>query len=161
MIPASYVQIAARSIAIFEGCERRIAGTNQVVPYPDPAHGWKVPTIGFGEVCKSTDGPYTIEECWLRLYARIASEYGKPVWEECEPARRSEWIFAACTSFTWNLGVTAFKSSGMLRALNRGEWQAAAANCRLWCLAGNQPLAGLKRRRGIEANMLLAGSRAL
>jgi GH24 family phage-related lysozyme (muramidase) len=159
MIPAEYIGAAAKVIAAFEGCERRQPGTNLVVPYPDPAHGWRVPTIGFGEVCKVSDGPYTIEQCWERLFARIANEYGAAAWEG--PMQASPLIFAAVTSFTWNLGIAAFKGSGMRAALMRGDYAGAASNCRKWVFAGNKRLLGLVRRRDLEARMLLAGSRTL
>lgn len=154
ILPEAHVKVAAALIAPFEGCERRVKGTDKVVPYPDPVHGWKVPTVGYGVVCKQTDGPFTMDECQAMLLGKIDREYGPPVIAAVPWLIDDAPRFAACVSFAWNLGIGNFKASGMCAALKRRDYAAAAANCRKWVYAGGKVLPGLVRRRNAEAALI-------
>lgn len=63
--------------------------------------------------------------------------------------------FDALASFVYNVGVGAFRSSTLLRLLNAGKRQAAAAEFDRWTRAGGRVLPGLVRRRDAEQALFL------
>ena len=58
--------------------------------------------------------------------------------------------FDALTSFTFNLGEGNLARSTLLKLLNQKNYQAAAAQFPVWCMAGGQALKGLRDRRAAE-----------
>lgn len=64
--------------------------------------------------------------------------------------------FSALVSFTFNVGVYAFKNSTLRRVLNQGNYQEAARQFLRWDKAGGKTLAGLTRRRQAERNLFLS-----
>ena len=67
--------------------------------------------------------------------------------------------FDALVDFTFNLGAGRLAKSTLLRCLNAGRYDAAAAQLLLWDLAGGEVNLGLKARR--EAELRLWKSAAL
>ncbi|MGD1899289.1 MAG: lysozyme [Phormidesmis sp.] len=63
--------------------------------------------------------------------------------------------FSALASFTYNVGPGAFRSSTLLRKLNRGDIRGAADEFPRWNKAGGRVLAGLTRRRNAERLLFL------
>jgi lysozyme len=61
--------------------------------------------------------------------------------------------FDALVDFTFNLGAGNLEHSTLLRLLNAGNFQGAAAEFDKWDRAGGQVLAGLLRRRQAELGM--------
>lgn len=59
--------------------------------------------------------------------------------------------FAALVSFTFNCGGSALRKSTLLRKLNTGDYDGAAAGFAAWNKAGGKVLPGLTRRRAAEA----------
>lgn len=57
---------------------------------------------------------------------------------------------AALVSFAYNLGSNSLAQSTLLRCLNRGNYQDAAAEFEKWSKAGGVVVAGLLRRRKAE-----------
>jgi lysozyme len=74
-----------------------------------------------------------------------------------------EHIVDACTSFTYNLGLTNFLESTFLKSLNKGDLQAGAAEIKWWNKARDprtgekRVLGGLRARRESEADLILNG----
>jgi lysozyme len=64
---------------------------------------------------------------------------------------------AAYTSFVYNVGPAAFKSSTLLRVLNNGDRVAACNQLSRWVYAGGRKLKGLERRRETERKLCLSG----
>lgn len=58
--------------------------------------------------------------------------------------------YDALTSFIYNVGETAFRRSTMLKLLNAGDYEGAAAQFPRWNRGGGRVLAGLTRRRDAE-----------
>jgi lysozyme len=58
--------------------------------------------------------------------------------------------FDALCDFAFNAGCGALAGSTLLRLLNQGDYQGAAAQFDLWDHAGGQVVAGLLRRRQAE-----------
>lgn len=59
--------------------------------------------------------------------------------------------YGALVSFTFNLGPSNFLKSTLLKKLNNGDYEGAAAEFARWNRAGGQVLKGLTRRRAAEA----------
>jgi GH24 family phage-related lysozyme (muramidase) len=68
-----------------------------------------------------------------------------------QPLRQSS--FDALVSFVYNVGEGAFTGSTLLRVLNRGDWALVPAQFHRWTHAGGKVVAGLVKRRRLEANM--------
>jgi lysozyme len=58
--------------------------------------------------------------------------------------------FDALCDFVFNLGAGRLRDSTLLRLLNQGRYQDAAAQFRFWVMAGGKPLPGLVTRRAAE-----------
>ncbi|MDW8136260.1 MAG: lysozyme [Thermodesulfobacterium sp.] len=67
------------------------------------------------------------------------------------------YMFDALLSFTFNVGVYAFKASTLRRKVNAKEWQEAADQFLRWVYAGGRKLPGLVRRRQEERKLFLLG----
>lgn len=124
--------------------------------YPDPAHGWKVPTIGYGHTDAAGSPKYASSKS-LKLTEAEASEILRRDIQryEADVARLvkvplNENQNAALVSFTYNLGAGNLGSSTLLRKLNAGDYAGAAAEFPRWNRAGGKVLKGLVRRRAAE-----------
>jgi lysozyme len=129
------------------------------LPYQDLTGVW---TIGYGSIWVNGDGqtPVTattpaISEAtacvWLANEMRVGVEALQA--EVGVPLTTGER--AALEDFIFNLGVGNFRSSTLLRDLNSGNFEAAAAQIDLWDHAGGKVVAGLLRRRQAETNLFL------
>ncbi|MGP4772512.1 lysozyme [Acinetobacter sp. PFS20] len=63
--------------------------------------------------------------------------------------------FDALVSLTYNIGSSAFKSSTLLKKLNKRDYQGAADQFTLWNKAKGKILDGLTRRRAAERALFL------
>lgn len=61
--------------------------------------------------------------------------------------------FAALCSFIFNVGVTSFKNSTMLKKLNAGDYDGAASEFLRWNKAGGEIVPGLTQRRMAEMTL--------
>jgi len=64
--------------------------------------------------------------------------------------------FSALVSFTFNLGAGSLRGSTLLRCVNAGDMDAAAAEFPKWCHSQGQILAGLVTRRDAEQALFLS-----
>ena len=129
--------------------------------YPDPAHGWAVPTIGIGHT--SAAGPpkvymglriteaeaYDILERDLVQYANVVKKAVKVPLTENQ--------FGALVSFCFNLGPSNLLRSTLIKKLNAGDYEGAANEFGKWNRAGGKVLKGLTRRRAAEAELFRSG----
>ncbi len=119
--------------------------------YLDPVG---VVTIGFGFIRGVKMGDkMTLAEARDRLRLEIV-EYEQGVLAAC-PRQPNQNQFDAFVCFAFNVGVAGFKKSSVLKAHNRGDYQAAARAFGLWNRAGGRVFAGLTRRRAAEAALYL------
>ena len=72
----------------------------------------------------------------------------------------SDAHFSALVCFAYNVGLGNFKSSGVLAAVNRRDFDMVPRRLALWNKAGGQVLPGLVKRRAAEAALFLAESKA-
>lgn len=63
--------------------------------------------------------------------------------------------FGACVSLAYNIGPNAFAKSTVLRELNAGRKDSAAAAFRMWNKAGGEVIQGLVNRREAEIKLFL------
>ena len=63
--------------------------------------------------------------------------------------------FDALVSLTYNIGETAFKKSTLLAKLNKGDFNGAADQFKVWNIGGGRVLKGLVRRRAAERELFL------
>jgi lysozyme len=61
--------------------------------------------------------------------------------------------FDACLAFSYNVGVSAFIKSTLLRLLNAGDFPGAADEFPKWNKAGGRVVPGLAKRRAAEQAM--------
>lgn len=65
--------------------------------------------------------------------------------------------FDALVSFVFNIGVSAFRGSTLLRLLNNEDYTAAAGQFQRWNKQSGKVLQGLVRRRKAEQDLFLKG----
>ena len=65
--------------------------------------------------------------------------------------RLTPWQFDAVTSFSFNVGASAFGGSTMLKKINKGDFEGAALEFHRWNKANGKVLDGLVRRRASGA----------
>lgn len=120
--------------------------------YLCPAGVW---TIGFGFTEDVKEGDFiTRSDAQLRMGHELV-KYERGVMMACK-AQVNQNMFDALVSFAFNVGVAGMTSSSVVKALNRGDTQAAARAFSLWNKAGGKVFAGLTRRRAAEAALFLA-----
>lgn len=112
-----------------EGCE--------LLAYPDPATGGAPWTIGYGH----TQGVYE----GLKITQETADNWLLKDLELCEKEVRALVKIpvninqlAALTSFSFNLGAAALANSTLLKKLNSGDYQGAAAQFVAWDKANGE-----------------------
>lgn len=125
--------------------------------YRCPAGVW---TVGFGHTSEA--GPPAVrpglqvsEEEAQRILAadvqHVADHVAPLLAREVSAAQ-----FSALVSFAYNVGVPAFRSSSVLKAVNAGRFAEVPARLKLWVKAGGRVLPGLERRRAAEAELFLS-----
>lgn len=126
----------------FEGC--------RLVAYQDQVGVW---TIGYGHTGSGVVSGLSItqdqaEDLLTSDVAASAAYVNAAVTVELQQNE-----FDALVDFVFNLGRGAFAGSTLLKNLNAGQFDAAAAQFDLWDHAGGQVVAGLLRRRQAEQAM--------
>jgi lysozyme len=121
-------------------------------PYWDP--DGRVWTRGYGET--EGIGPHSPrisqKAAQARLQHLVESRYEPAIRRLGTELTQNQWD--ALCSFVWNLGTGIF--TGQLRAaLQEHQWEHAAEQMRQYDHAGGVVLAGLQRRREIEARLFL------
>ena len=125
--------------------------------YPDPAHGWSVPTTCYGHT-DAAGTPYfaaTKDKVFSKLEGRqILAKDLRDVEATVRNAVRvsvNENQIGALVSFTFNLGEGNFQKSTLLKKVNAGMFAEAALEFAKWNKAKGKVLKGLTRRRAAEA----------
>lgn len=119
--------------------------------YRDVVGVW---TIGYGSTKNVKEGDtITREEAEARLRNELV-EYEQHVTAACHVAPNQNQ-FDALVSFCFNVGPGNLRKSSVIKAHNRGDFQAAARAFALWNKAGGKVWPGLTRRRAAEAALYL------
>ena len=145
---------AAASIAIAIPLIGKWEGVS-TTPYYDIGG---VLTVCYGETVnvKKSD-VYTKTECEQMLADRVPDYYNgamQHVTYEDVPVQ----IQAAITSFSYNVGVNAFKNSTLLRKLNKGDFVGACMELDRWVYDNGKVIKGLANRRKEEKALCFEGA---
>ena len=150
MHPQSISAQGINLVKKFEGLHR-VQPDGMVSSYRCPANRY---TCGFGATRGVRSGTkWTKEYCEQRLIEDL-NEHGKAVKRHVN-VPLSQYQYDALTSFVFNLGAGAFKSSTLLKKLNQGLYDEVPEQLMRWNKARVDgkltPLNGLTRRRAAEA----------
>jgi lysozyme len=157
---AQEVAVVVQREAVRADAEAFIAFVKTVEPprfqaYPDPGHGWAVPTICYGHTRGVKRGmTATLEQCeqWLR------EDYNTlvlPVMQRRIKVMLSKNEAIALADFIFNLGGTKFAGSTLLKKLNAGDYAGAAEEFPRWIKSNGKVLRGLVIRRQAERELFL------
>lgn len=132
--------------------------------YPDPAHGWKVPTCCYGHTDAAGEPKFgaTRTKTFTKAEGRLILE--RDLAAVAAKVRQSVKVdlnanqFGACVSLAYNIGNGAFGESTLLKKLNKGDVDGAANEFGRWVNAGGKKLNGLVRRRAAEAALFRSGA---
>lgn len=134
---------AKRLIKNFEGCRLKA--------YKCPAGIW---TIGYGRTTNVREGDTCTQEQADKWFDEEYSRYEKQV-KNLVKVPVNENQLGALTSFSYNCGVGALKTSTLLKKLNNKDYKGASEEFLKWTRAGNKVLAGLTKRRNAEKALFL------
>lgn len=116
-----------------------------IIPVPGD-----VPTIGFGTTVGVKMGDKTTPERSLaRLLNEIEGVYAAGV-KRCVTVPLYQHEHEAMVSLTYNIGVSAFCGSTLVRKLNAGDYAGACKEILRWDKFKGKPLRGLTIRREAE-----------
>lgn len=154
--PSGTIRPSERGLALikeFEGYHRDL-GDGRVAAYPDPASGGDPWTIGWG----STGPDIRRGTIWTReqaeqRFAEHVNSFSRAVAQAIGDAPTAQHEFDAMLSLAYNVGVTNFSKSTLLRKHKAGDKAGAAGEFGKWNKAGGRVMAGLTRRRDAEARM--------
>lgn len=119
--------------------------------YKDPVGIW---TIGYGHIKTAKPGMVITEKQAEDLLRADLKEAEQAVNKFVQVPLNSNQ-FSALVSFVFNLGAGNFKSSTLLRELNKGNYIGASVQFERWVYAGGKILNGLIRRRKAESKLFL------
>lgn len=146
------IESALRLIKEFEGCK--------LTAYPDPGTGGEPWTIGWGSTGQGI-GPGVV---WTQATAdaRLAQDvqrFADGVKSKIKvPVSPNQ--LGALISLAYNIGLSAFGGSTLLRKLNAGDYSGAQTQFSRWNRAGGRVMRGLSRRRAAEAKVFGDAHRA-
>ena len=143
----SPLQYTGQSFTLgFEGCVLH--------SYQDSGGVWTIgdghngPDVGPGQTCTPAQA-----QGWLTQQLQGVVNFVNRV----VTVQLDQDEFNAVVDFTYNCGQGNFANSSLLRDLNAGNFQGAAAQFDLWDHAGGQVVAGLLRRRQAETSLFEQG----
>jgi len=138
--------------ALFIGGKDGVEG-RAYEPYKDVAGVWTVCDGHTGnDIIRNKR--YTDQEC-DRLLIRDLKPVKKAV-DEMVKVPLNDYQQAAIYSFTYNVGISAFSKSTLLKKMNSGDQAGACEELRRWVYAGGMKWRGLMNRRDMERSMCLA-----
>ncbi|CAJ6884797.1 glycoside hydrolase [Burkholderia pseudomallei] len=159
MTPFVYSKSGLQLTEQFEGC--------RLTAYQDSVGVW---TIGYGHTGSDVYKGLTItqeqaEAFLMKDIAKAAAAVNRLVTLDRAGAPDTDGLpdltqeeFDALVDFTFNLGAGNLASSTLLKKLNAGDIEGAAAEFPKWVHAGGKVLAGLVKRRDAERALFLLGA---
>jgi lysozyme len=142
---AGALVLALGLVTAWEGYEGKV--------YLDPVG---IPTVCYGHVVPSNvevGTHFSTDACHDILYSdlKIASE----AVSRNVRVKIPEYTKAALISFTFNVGISNFKKSTLLKLINKGDIEAACHELPKWVYAKGKKLKGLVNRRQAEMELCL------
>jgi lysozyme len=125
--------------------------------YRDAVGIW---TIGYGHTSlagapKVTAGLKLTEIEAHEILTRDVEVFAKGV-QQAVTIELTDLQFSALVSFAFNVGLSAFKRSSVLAAVNSRDFDAVPRRLILWTKAGGRVLPGLVRRRAAEGALFVS-----
>lgn len=140
------MELSARGIAFIKGREGC-----PLLAYRDQRG---VPTIGFGHTLGVKMGD-TCSQSEANKWLVEDTEVAQHAVNQLVTVPLNQNQFDALVSFTFNIGVGAFKGSTLLSLLNQGAYAGAAQQFLRWNHVGGIGNAGLTKRRQAEQAMFV------
>lgn len=109
-----------------------------------------IPTIGWGHTGDIAQIGREIDQATADAILCEDLETAEQGVEKRLKVKISENQFSALVCLTYNIGVSNFGSSTLLKLLNKGDFQGAAGEFERWNKSQGKALAGLTRRRKAE-----------
>lgn len=125
--------------------------------YPDPGSKNGLPiTIGWGSTSDLNGRPIKLGTVWNRgqadaKFAQDIEKFASGVREVAGPSTQGR--IDAMVSFAYNVGLSAFKSSTLLKKHLAGDYAGAKAEFGKWVFNDGTRMRGLERRRKAEAEL--------
>lgn len=121
-------------------------------PYLDGGGVW---TIGYGTTYypngkKVARGDGPIDEKTAIIYLCFSLNALAEQLDKSIKVKTNDFQLAALLAFCYNVGVSAFKKSTMLKLLNAGDYEAAAKEFDKWVKDNGKVITGLVNRRRAE-----------
>jgi lysozyme len=132
---------------------RSLEGCN-LTAYPDDASGGKPYTIGWGTILLNGNPvqPGQVITQAVADAAQVAEvTYSLGVARRAVLAVITDGEAAALTSFAYNLGAGALRTSTLVKLVSAGNRNGAVNEFRKWIYGAGRPMLGLLRRRWVEA----------
>lgn len=120
--------------------------------YKCPAGVW---TIGYGTTEDVYPGDVVDEREAEELLMNDLLDASKAI-DDLVDVPVTQGQYDALTSFVYNVGREAFRSSTLLKLLNAGNVDGAMKQFQRWNKAGGTVLAGLTKRRAAEATLFVS-----
>ena len=112
-----------------------------------------IPTIGYGHTTGVKMGDTITQADAERYLLQDIKRFEQAV-SALVKVPVNENQFSALVSFTFNVGVGAFKSSTLLKKLNLRDYKGCSNEFERWVYGSNKkPLEGLKKRRKLERQL--------
>lgn len=117
-------------------------------------------TVGVGHLVTARDGLNlgdTITEQQADAFLRADLQVAERAVSELVKVKITQAQFNALVSLIFNIGRARFAASTLLRLLNRGDYDGAAAQFEKWVNAGGRKFPGLVNRRKAERALFEKG----
>lgn len=129
--------------------------------YPDPALGWRVPTICDGHTGPDVRRGLTATDAMCDSWRAKDAAKSVAAIQRCSPnAKLAQHEFDALVSFTHNVGTGAYCSSTLARKIDANDHDGAANEFKRWnkvCTAVCRVIPGLTNRRAAEEKLFRTG----
>lgn len=113
-----------------------------------------IPTIGYGHTKGVKMGDVITSSQAMQYLLDDLDTFCAVVSTSCTvPLNNNQ--FAALVSFVYNIGPKSFKSSTLLKKLNKSDYIGASSEFLRWNKANGKPLAGLTKRRSAERDLFM------
>lgn len=131
----------------------------RLTAYPDPGTGGEPWTIGYGTTSSAGVGKIAkgmkitqVQAESMLVRSLAAYEFGVQRALKVAPSQQQ---FDAMVSLAYNIGLTNFSRSSVVKYLNAGLVEKAAGAFLLWNKAAGKVMPGLTRRRAAERDLFL------
>lgn len=122
------------------------------VPYKD-AQGF---SIGYGHFIKPGENFTAVSEAQARTLLKQDAAIANAAVKNSVKVPLTQNQHDALVSLTYNIGITAFRNSTLLKKLNAGDYSGAALQFARWDKSQGEVIAALSRRRANEQQLFLA-----